>query len=427
MADPINYALDVQQPFQAAAQGYQLGMGIRTDQLQQQAMQQQIAQQQALRQAYTAAASAPTAENFSRLMLLDPKASEGIKRSWDTLNTQQQQAQASDLLQWGAAIKSGKPQVAADMLKARADAIDEQNNGTPTQQSQLLRTWAQAATDHPEFALGQIQALLTANPLGKDAAETLAKFGAEQRAADQAPADLAKANADAEKAAADAASAKVSAKYAEQNALADIEKKAADLGLTKAQTNQAKALTSKYGAETRETLLKIAQAGKPTPQQQFDAEAKLRSEYNAGTKGYVDVTEAYRRLKGSNNDAAGDLSLIFSYMKMLDPGSVVREGEFATAQNAAGVPDRIANVYNRILRGERLTEGQRKQFTGQAESLYGAAQKREGEVRAGIAKVARSYGLNSENIFGGRASEAGGSTPNPQRPPLSDFDKPGGG
>lgn len=229
MPDPINYALDVQQPFQSAAQGYQVGSGIRNDQIQQQALQQQMVQQQVLREAYAATAASPTADNFSRLMLLDPKASEGIKRAWDTKNNQQQQAQASDLLQWGAAIKSGKPQIAADMLTARADAIDQQNSGQPTQESRLLRTWAQTAADHPEFALGQIQALLTANPLGKDAAETLAKFGAEQRAAEQAPGALRKVNADAAAAESDAKTKAVTAEFAHQNAVADLEKKGWDV------------------------------------------------------------------------------------------------------------------------------------------------------------------------------------------------------
>ena len=56
------------------------------------------------------------------------------------------------------------------------------------------------------------------------------------------------------------------------------------------------------------------------------------------------------------------ISLIFGFMKMLDPGSVVREGEFATAQNAASIPDRIRNAYNRALEGTRLNPQQREMF-----------------------------------------------------------------
>ena len=49
-------------------------------------------------------------------------------------------------------------------------------------------------------------------------------------------------------------------------------------------------------------------------------------------------------------------------MKILDPPSVVREGEQATAKNASGVPDRIRNLYNATLRGTRLTPTQRLDF-----------------------------------------------------------------
>jgi len=101
----------------------------------------------------------------------------------------------------------------------------------------------------------------------------------------------------------------------------------------------------------------------------------------------------------SKDTAVGDIALIFGYMKMLDPGSVVREGEFATAQNAAGVPDRIINIYNKLVDGERLNEKQRAAFKGQAEALYKTAQKEESVVRGGIERIAKGYGLNPENIF----------------------------
>ena len=241
--DPINYSVDVQTPFQAALQGYQAGAAIRTDQQQQQ--QQLAAQQQqaALQKAYTEAATNPTADNFSRLMMLDPKSSEGIQRAWTTRNTAQQQAHASDLLQWGAAIKSGKPQIAADQMAARADAM-EQQTGAPTRESQALRAQAQVMREHPEFALGQIQALLSANPAGKDAAETLSKFGTEARAAEKAPGELRTINANATTAEAGAAEAGPQATAVRQEAQA------------KAQTAQ---IAAKYGEKS--VLLELAQKG----------------------------------------------------------------------------------------------------------------------------------------------------------------------
>jgi hypothetical protein len=86
-------------------------------------------------------------------------------------------------------------------------------------------------------------------------------------------------------------------------------------------------------------------------------------------------------------------------MKMLDPGSVVREGEFATAQNATGVPERIQNIYNKVVSGERLNASQRNSFKGQAKKLYESAGEQETVVRQGLERIAKGYGLNTGNIF----------------------------
>ena len=90
----------------------------------------------------------------------------------------------------------------------------------------------------------------------------------------------------------------------------------------------------------------------------------LRKEFNNLTKTDREISVAYQKIKqaSENPSAAGDLALIFAYMKLLDPGSTVREGEFATAQNAGGVDDRTIALYNRIAKGERLSDKQRGDF-----------------------------------------------------------------
>jgi len=124
------------------------------------------------------------------------------------------------------------------------------------------------------------------------------------------------------------------------------------------------------------TTPQIGPDGKPLPpppgDKQIDNEAKIRAEFIKGADEFVKVRDAYGRIQASAKDpsAAGDLALIFSYMKILDPGSVVREQEFANAQNAAGVPDQVRNMYNKVLSGERLAPNQRADFTGRAGKLY---------------------------------------------------------
>lgn len=104
------------------------------------------------------------------------------------------------------------------------------------------------------------------------------------------------------------------------------------------------------------------------------AEAELRKEFNAQAevKDFRAIRQSYRQIRelGKTNNAQNDIAMIFSYMKMLDPGSVVREGEFAQAQNAAGVPDQIRNMYNKALSGERLNDTQRANMIATAESVY---------------------------------------------------------
>lgn len=176
----------------------------------------------------------------------------------------------------------------------------------------------------------------------------------------------------------------------------------ANIALTRAQIAQAEATTRKLGVETQKTAKEISEVGAIDPQKAFQMEGNLRDEYRKDTKDFVSVRGAYERIKASSKtpDAAGDLSLIFGYMKMLDPGSTVREGEFATAQNAGGVSDRVSNIYNKVLSGERLSDSQRKMFLGQAAGLYKAAEKDEKIARAKIMPAIKSYGLNATNVFG---------------------------
>lgn len=116
----------------------------------------------------------------------------------------------------------------------------------------------------------------------------------------------------------------------------------------------------------------VAQMSKSQdPEKMGGLEDTVRKEFLGQAKSYIEIGQAYKKIQESAKDpsAAGDLALIFNYMKILDPGSVVREGEFATAQNAAGIPDRIRAQYNQVLNGQRLAETQRQDFLNQAKNV----------------------------------------------------------
>jgi hypothetical protein len=102
----------------------------------------------------------------------------------------------------------------------------------------------------------------------------------------------------------------------------------------------------------------------------FTQANQLRTQWNTLTKDHREVATAYRKVDEGfkQNSGPGDIAGVFGFMKMLDPGSVVREGEFATAQNSGGVPEYVRSMYNRLLEGDKLSPTQRDQLKSAAGS-----------------------------------------------------------
>lgn len=141
-------------------------------------------------------------------------------------------------------------------------------------------------------------------------------------------------------------------------------------------------------------------AGNVQNNRNFTVEDRMADDYDKAVKNDKIIVNAFDNLKSTPASAAGDISFIFQYMKMLDPGSVVREGEFATAQNAAGVDQQILNLYNRALSGQRLNPKQRQDFLGTASQLASVAGRRMEDVRSDLTSKAQRRGVNIDNIVG---------------------------
>jgi hypothetical protein len=151
------------------------------------------------------------------------------------------------------------------------------------------------------------------------------------------------------------------------------------------------------------------------------AEADLRKEFNnrGEVKEFKSVEGAYNQIRSLATkppSAAADMSMVFSFMKMLDPGSVVREGEFANAQNAAGIPDRVVNAYNKALSGQLLNPKQRQDFSGQANTLYQAQKDRFDGIAQEYRGYASDYGVDPERVVS--AAKAASTPTPPTRPPV---------
>lgn len=298
----------------------------------------------------------PTADKFAQLTLKYPQQREAFKQSWDTLDKVQQDNEFLVGAQAFNAINAGKIDVAKKLIDDQITAAA--NSGKPTVKFEAMR---KTLEENPKLVQGQLGLILsTVNP------DKWSKIATESRAAEVAPFDLTKKRADAI--------------VADAQARFTPAKLAADLQVSQEQAKQLK-------------------AGMMPLEKRPEAEAKFRKEYSDQTKAYQDVKAAYGRIQSTDKSGAGDIALIFNYMKMLDPGSVVREGEFATAETAGGAFAKVGNLYNKLLTGERLKDEQRNMFVKQSERLYQSAAGQEKVVRSGIERIATGYGLKPENIF----------------------------
>jgi hypothetical protein len=289
------------------------------------------------------------------------------------------------------AFKSGKPEIAITLLDQQ---IEGKRNAGDEAGAKFLETWRDVAKENPKATEDYFGFTISQIPGGDKVITSAIALEGERRAQAKQPFEVRKLTAETI--------------VEEQKAKYAPEKFGLEINLTQSQIDQAKAAmrasdaaAKKSGAEATRAEAEAAQMaiGVIPADKRPEVEGKFRTEYNTQTKPYQEVKSAYGRMLASEDTAVGDLSLIFGYMKMLDPGSVVREGEFATAQNAAGVPERIMNVYNRLISGERLNASQRNSFKGQAKGLYNSALEGEKTVRTGLERIATGYGLNTNNIF----------------------------
>lgn len=133
---------------------------------------------------------------------------------------------------------------------------------------------------------------------------------------------------------------------------------------------------------------------------------KLSDDYEQRSKDFYSQRDAYNRIVASASDPspAGDLALIFNYMKVLDPGSTVREGEFANAENAGSAWQKIGAQYNKVVSGQRLTESQRSDFVKRAGTLFNSAKTQQDVVAGEFKSRAKKYGVPEDLVVRETAS-----------------------
>ena len=132
----------------------------------------------------------------------------------------------------------------------------------------------------------------------------------------------------------------------------------------------------------------------------FTREKDLRTEYTQAMRPFTDLAQAFNKVEAAalNPSAAGDISLVYAYMKILDPGSTVMQGEQANATNAGGIPDRVRALYNQALSGQTLAPPVRQDFYAQARNLVESQRPMQQDIAARYTNIATQNRLNPEQV-----------------------------
>ena len=444
---PINYAVDVQSPFEAALGGFKVGQAGAEMQAQAQARDRKQQFQTGLSNFFKNPDR--TYEELEQLLpFADKQQFDALTKVGEGMEQRKLDTEKRFAAQTLLALEADVPTARA-MIQEKAEAQKDPNQKRAFEA--ILKT-----IDVDPAKAAQMLELTSAATFGKDWYQAITDVRKERRTEAKAPSELMESQAKAQEAVQKAANAlltaeddiakaraerllkeaeanakAVGARYADQTAKNKLLEQAAVLGLTKAQTGAALAQTRKLSAEASQAALKLEAlkaTGGTDPAANFEAEEKLRKEFQTRTKTYQEVNQTYQTLKASSNakSGPGDIALITGFMKMLDPGSVVRETEFATARDTAGLYTRLENSLQKVNNGEFLKPAQRDEFVNLAGEYYKAAQKKADEDKKAIGAVVKNYKLNRENVFGPEdvGGGAGRGSVNPPRPPQASAPQP---
>jgi hypothetical protein len=97
---------------------------------------------------------------------------------------------------------------------------------------------------------------------------------------------------------------------------------------------------------------------------------------------------------------ARDIAMLYSFIKILDPESVVREGEVKLSDQAKGLLQSLGIEWNRIWNGQLLDERQRNGILSVANDGLVAVADNIGNNLSTVDSMVNEYGLNRESIIG---------------------------
>jgi len=125
---------------------------------------------------------------------------------------------------------------------------------------------------------------------------------------------------------------------------------------------------------------------------------KLQSDIRQDFKGPKDTATAYQTMynAATNPTQKGDTTMLYTFFKVLDPQSTVREGEIEMIKQSRSIPEKFKGMAQKLANGQTLLESERADLLNQAYQYVANQQKGVSETIDMYKDYAKSFGLNPE-------------------------------
>lgn len=166
----------------------------------------------------------------------------------------------------------------------------------------------------------------------------------------------------------------------------------------------------RFAFEKEQAPILAQQNASKAGREDFKDTQALRKEFSQITADYRDARGSYDRIKTLSNQktSQSDLALIVAFTKLLDPGSVAREGEVQLTASSQSAIQQVGNWYNRLAEGKTiLPDAVRAGFVNAADEIVKSYDNsfdlRSNEFR----EIANDAGLNPQRVIVGGPAELG--------------------
>ena len=138
----------------------------------------------------------------------------------------------------------------------------------------------------------------------------------------------------------------------------------------------------------------------------FDRADKLSDDFRSDgdVKDFVKSVAGMGKIldNAEKSSAAGDIAMVFSFMRVLDPNSTVRESEYETAAGAAELLEQWGFSQDKIdavKKGEVLTPTQRADFLSTSLNMYESQKDNHELTKAFYTKRATDNGIDPDQVI----------------------------